>query len=125
MSSRPWIINQTSTTQPTGQQLGDEWYNPTTNILNKQVAVSGNAVTAAQVVLNINNVVSVTGTVSATSFIGNGSQLTGLTSTFNLCGSRNIVSCISGTGGTGNDNFFAGFCAGRSNTTGGSNTFFG
>jgi hypothetical protein len=57
VSSRPWIINQTSTTQPTGQQLGDEWYNPTTNRLFKQVAVSGTAVTTSEVLLGGGNVV--------------------------------------------------------------------
>ena len=57
MSSRPWIINQTSTTQPTGQQLGDEWYNPVTNQLFKQVAVNGTAVGASEVLLGGGNVV--------------------------------------------------------------------
>ena len=57
MSSRPWIINQTNTTQPTGQQLGDEWYNPTTNRLFKQVAVNGTSVTTTEVLLGGGNVV--------------------------------------------------------------------
>ena len=53
MISRPYIIHQVSTTQPTGQQLGDEWYNPTTNQLTKTLAVNGNVVTATQVVTAI------------------------------------------------------------------------
>jgi hypothetical protein len=40
-----------------------------------------------------------------------------------VCGT--IYSSQAGTGGTGKHNFFAGFCAGRSNSTGSNNTFFG
>jgi hypothetical protein len=44
---------------------------------------------------------------------------------FNVCGTRNIVSCISGTGGYGIDNFFAGQCAGCCNGCGTNNNFIG
>ena len=33
---------------------------------------------------------------------------------FNQCGTNNITSCISGNGGSGNDNFLVGACAGNS-----------
>jgi hypothetical protein len=48
----------------------------------------------------------------------------GGSSAFNVCNSTNIVSCISGTGGTGSNNFFTGFCAGICNTTSGVNNVF-
>jgi len=50
MSSRPYIVHRVSTTEPTGSQVGDEWYNPTTNQLTKTLAVNGTAVTATQLV---------------------------------------------------------------------------
>jgi hypothetical protein len=86
MSSRPYIVNRTASTEPVGQQLGDEWFNTTTNRLLKQVAVNGSAVTSAQVLLNINNQVLTTGNVTAVGniqsdyFIGNGRLLTGIAS---------------------------------------------
>lgn len=52
MSSRPFIIHQVSATQPTGQQVGDEWFNPTTNILTKTLAVNGTSVLARQVLVD-------------------------------------------------------------------------
>ena len=86
MSSRPYIVNRTASTEPVGQQLGDEWFNTTTNSLLKQVAVNGSAVSSAQVLLNINNQVLTIGNVTATGniqsdyFIGNGRLLTGIAS---------------------------------------------
>lgn len=65
MSSRPYIVNRTANTEPTGQQLGDEWFNPATNQLVKQVAVSGNAVTGAQVLVNIGNSVVTAATITS------------------------------------------------------------
>jgi hypothetical protein len=44
---------------------------------------------------------------------------------FNVYNSTNIVSCLSGSGGTGARNFFAGQCAGLDNTTGCYNNFIG
>lgn len=69
MSSRPYIINRTAITQPVGQQLGDEWFDVSTNTLYKQVVVSGTLVTSSQVLMNINNVVQTTGEVRSTNNI--------------------------------------------------------
>ena len=69
MSSRPYIVNRTANTAPTDQQLGDEWFNTGTNRLVKQVAVNGNAVTAAQVLLNIGDSVVTTASVTGGNFI--------------------------------------------------------
>ena len=41
MSSRLSIQHFISPTEPTGVQVGDEWYNPTTSILQKRTLVSG------------------------------------------------------------------------------------
>jgi hypothetical protein len=72
MSSRPYIVNRTANTQPTGQQLGDEWFDVSTNRLYKQVAVSGSSVTSSQVLLNINNTVEAAGNLTATGNITGG-----------------------------------------------------
>jgi len=66
MSSRAYIVNRTANTQPTGQQLGDEWFDVVTNRLYKQVAVSGSSVTSSQVLMNISNVVETTGEIRTT-----------------------------------------------------------
>lgn len=87
MSSRPYIVNRTANTEPTGQQLGDEWFNPVTNLLTKQVAVSGNAVAGAQVLLNIGNNVVTTGNITCS---GNA-----IANNFTTTGSGGV---ISGTG---------------------------
>jgi hypothetical protein len=89
VSSRPWIINQTSTTQPTGQQLGDEWYNPVTNILTKTVAVNGTTVTSAAVLLG-------GGDVAVGNILNSGANGTGnignATNTFNTVFARSTSS---------------------------------
>jgi hypothetical protein len=72
MSSRPYIVNRTASTEPVGQQLGDEWFNTTTNSLLKQVAVNGSAVTSAQVLLNIDNRVVTTGNITGGNIISLG-----------------------------------------------------
>lgn len=72
MSSRPYIVNRTANTGPTGQQLGDEWFDTGTNRLIKQVAVNGNAVTGAQVLVNINNSVVTTANITGGNFITDG-----------------------------------------------------
>jgi len=69
MSSRAYIVNRTANTQPSGQQLGDEWFDVSTNRLYKQVAVSGSSVTSSQVLMNVNNTVATTGNISATGTI--------------------------------------------------------
>ena len=69
MSSRPYIINRTAITQPVGQQLGDEWFDVSTNTLYKQVVVSGTLVTSSQVLMSINNVVQTTGEIRSTNNI--------------------------------------------------------
>lgn len=66
MSSRPYIVNRTANTQPSGQQLGDEWFDVVTNRLYKQVAVGGSSVSSSQVLMNINNVVETTGEIRTT-----------------------------------------------------------
>jgi hypothetical protein len=69
MSSRPYIVNRTANTQPVSQQLGDEWFDASTNTLYKQVAVGGTTVTSSQVLMNINNVVQTTGEIRSTNNI--------------------------------------------------------
>lgn len=82
MSSRPYVVHRVSTTEPTGQQLGDEWFNPATNVLTKTLSVNGNVVTAAQVPVTVGNVtsapaLSVTGTVTAGSVTAGNIQTSG------------------------------------------------
>ena len=129
MSSRPYIIHQVSTTQPTGQQLGDEWYDPVTNRLYKQVAQNGNTVTAAEVVLNTGNPVSFVGNVSAQFFIGNGSLLTGISALTGRTDSVNPFVTALGDGAlvvnTGADNTAVGSLALNANTNGINNTAVG
>lgn len=48
MSSRQSLQCFTSTTQPPATQVGDEWFNPTTNKLYKYVTISGQAPTWAE-----------------------------------------------------------------------------
>ena len=50
MSSRPYIIHKVSNNQPTGLQVGDEYYDPVTNRLYKALAVNGTTVTATELV---------------------------------------------------------------------------
>jgi hypothetical protein len=77
--------------------------------------------------LSVTGNVTSSGNIAGNFFIGDGSQLTGITgaSAFRLSGVFNLTSCISGTGGGGCLNFFAGCCAGICNTTGRSNNFIG
>ena len=50
MSSRPYIIHKVSNIQPPGLQVGDEYYNPVTNLLYKVLAINGTTVTASELV---------------------------------------------------------------------------
>jgi hypothetical protein len=49
VSTRNYIIHTVANTAPTGARVGDEYYNPTTNILYKTLAVNGNSVTVGTV----------------------------------------------------------------------------
>ena len=49
MSSRKELRHFVSTTQPTNAQLGDEWFNSSTNILYKRIAISGTTVDWQQI----------------------------------------------------------------------------
>jgi len=44
MSTRKALQIVTSTSEPSGLGVGDQWFNPATNILNVRVALNGNAV---------------------------------------------------------------------------------
>jgi hypothetical protein len=44
MASRDFLKHVVSTTEPTDSTLGDEWYNPSTNILSKRLVVNGTTV---------------------------------------------------------------------------------
>jgi hypothetical protein len=48
MASRDFLKHVVSTTEPTGSTLGDEWYNPSTNILSKRLVVNGTTVRFVQ-----------------------------------------------------------------------------
>ena len=61
MSSRPYVVHRVSTTEPTGQQVGDEWFNPVTNTLTKTLAVNGTAVAARQILADVTGNISVNG----------------------------------------------------------------
>lgn len=41
MASRLWLKHNVSLTEPSDATLGDEWYNPSTNILSKRLVVDG------------------------------------------------------------------------------------
>lgn len=121
MSSRPYIVNRTSTTQPTGQQLGDEWFDPVTNRLYKQLAASGNTVVTGQVLAAVNgNVVTVANISTTGTISGIGTGLTGLALAGNLSGNLigngfglNNASFVSVVGNidTGNINVPNGVCS--------------
>jgi hypothetical protein len=44
MASRDFLKHVVSTSEPVGSTLGDQWYNPTTNILSARLAVNGTSV---------------------------------------------------------------------------------
>lgn len=121
MSSRPYIVNRTSATQPTGQQLGDEWFDTTTNRLYKQVATSGNTVVTGQVLAEVQGNVVTAANISTTGTIsGIGSGLTELAISGNLSGNLigngfglNNASFVSVVGNinTGNINVPNGVCS--------------
>lgn len=96
MSSRPYVVHRVSATEPVGQQVGDEWFNPATNVLTKALAVNGNVVTAAQVPVTVGNVtaisaLSVTGTVTAGNIQTLGSVTAGSVSSVNTFGFKNRI----------------------------------
>jgi hypothetical protein len=72
MSSRPYIVNQTANTQPTGQQLGDEWFDPVTNRLFKQVAQSGNVVATAEIITSQSGTANIAGNLTVGNVTGSG-----------------------------------------------------
>jgi hypothetical protein len=49
MTASTPISHYVSTSQPTGLNLGDEWYNPTTNILYKNLLVNGTSTLVNQI----------------------------------------------------------------------------
>jgi hypothetical protein len=86
MPSRSYITHTVSSTAPPGAQAGDEYYNPTTNVLYKDLVANGSTPGFNQVIF-VNNSgiavvtgnVSVTGNITGSYILGNGSQLTGVT----------------------------------------------
>ena len=44
MASRDYLKHVVSTSEPVGSGLGDQWYNPTTNVLSGRLAVNGTSV---------------------------------------------------------------------------------
>jgi hypothetical protein len=54
VSSKPYIVHKVSNNQPTGLQVGDEYYDPVTNRLYKALAINGTTVTASELPVNIN-----------------------------------------------------------------------
>jgi hypothetical protein len=48
MASRDFLKHVVSTSEPVGSTLGDQWYNPTTNILRARLAVNGTSVAWVQ-----------------------------------------------------------------------------
>lgn len=41
MASRDWLRQWTNANEPAGSNLGDEWYNSTSNVLTKRLAING------------------------------------------------------------------------------------
>jgi hypothetical protein len=72
MSSRPYIVHRVSTTQPAGQQLGDEWYNPVTNTLTKTLAVNGTTVLSRQILADVTGNIGISGNIISTGNIDSG-----------------------------------------------------
>ena len=104
MASRNYIIHTVSSTAPPGAQAGDEYYNPTTNILYKDLVANGSSPGFNQVVfVNNSSVAVVNGAISATGNVTGGNVLTGglISSTGNLTGS-NIITSGNITGGNVN-----------------------
>ena len=64
MSSRDYTRHTISSTQPTRYQVGDEYYDPATNLLYKCVAVNGTAVSFVQLPLLLNNNLTMSGNIS-------------------------------------------------------------
>jgi hypothetical protein len=69
VASRNYLKHTVSDTQPSGAALGDEWYQPDSNILYKCVATNGTSVTFVPVATTPNNNLSVTGSIQGTQVI--------------------------------------------------------
>jgi hypothetical protein len=70
MASRDYTKHTVSTTAPAGARLGDEYYNPTTNVLYKRLAVNGTAVSFLPLITaDQNNNANVTGNLFASNVI--------------------------------------------------------
>ena len=55
MTASTNLVHIVSTTQPTGLNLGDEWYNPTTNTLYKNLLVNGTTTLVNQLPASANS----------------------------------------------------------------------
>lgn len=69
MASRNYLKHTVSDTQPSDAALGDEWYQPASNILYKCVATNGTSVIFVPVATAPNNNLSVTGSIQGTQVI--------------------------------------------------------
>ena len=96
MASRPYVIMRAQNFEPVGQQVGDTWFDTTTNRLTMALPQSGLALTWSQLLIafdgNVGNITSPLntifttdlvgrGVISANLFLGNGSALTGVVAT--------------------------------------------
>ncbi len=61
MATREYTKHSTLNTAPSSPNLGDEWFNPSTNILYKRVAVNGTTVAWQQIPTNTSSAVFVAG----------------------------------------------------------------
>jgi hypothetical protein len=110
MASRDYIKHTVTTTAPVGAQAGDEYYNPTTNVLYKDLVANGSSPGFNQVVfVNNSSVAVVSGAVSATGNV-----------TGNYIISSGSGGSISGTGNiTGGNLLTGGLISATANVTGG------
>ena len=147
MPTRPYIIHTVSNVAPPGSRAGDEYFDPSTNTLYKDLITNGTSPGFNQVlVVNNSGIVSVAGAISAVGnitgnyILGNGALLTGvITSVANINNGTSNVTVVSsggnitvGVGGTANvvqwattGEYVTGVISASGNITTGANILYG
>jgi hypothetical protein len=124
MSSRDYIKHVVSANPPTALTVGDEWFNPTTNLLYKRVANNGTVVGWDEVLRNTPATTTGTGLVVLSDSPTINTSLT-VTGVLNLTGNTTQTQSIATSATTGSLNIYTGQTTGILNIGGNANTTTG